>query len=706
MTVLSRIRENMALVVGVVAVSLVVFVLTDFFTGYNRANTGAPNVGTVAGEKVSYKEYNDKYNQMHDNYTKQGRTVSASDNYSIMDQVWQMLVSDKAYQKEYESLGIGVSGEEMLDMFSGKNISPIVKQQFDQYFKTVVKKEFNGQDVLAFLQQAKDNPEQKEAIRQLEDYLKETRLKEKYEAMISKAYLSSKASVKRKQRDTERKSNASFVGVNYAQIPDSTLKADDSELKAYINSHKEMYKQEAVTLIKYVQFDIRPSTADSAKAKAGVAKLKEGFVNADNDSTYTAGRSGVPFNKNNYVIPKDLPAAIKDSVRGAAPKHVFGPVLVGNMYKLYKLVDARTGGSVNADLRHILIAVKDTTPAAQAEALAKATEVRAKATPENFGAIVAESSDDMQSKMNGGSIGWYSGGGFYGLDFDNAIKGAAKGSIVGPIKTKQGFEIIHVADKSDESYLLAEVEREIGVGSETNNKIYTAVNDFAAKAQAKKDIEAAGKEANITVRTSQPLGNNAKNLSGLPARTLILWAVNAKEGEFSPVQDVDRSAYVFAQVYKKRAEGVQDIEDVRAAVTREVLNEKKAKMIKEKLDKVANGTDLNKIKDAYGAGAFVSTAADVTFETPTIAGIGNDPIVVGKIVGAKANTTSKPIVGKNGVYVIQVTAVTEAPAKDAKALEEGQKGNAQAMQNMVRQKIEQSLIKQADAKDERYKANF
>lgn len=706
MTVLSRIRENMALVVGVIAVSLVVFVLTDFFSGYNRASGGAPNVGTVAGEKVSYKEYNEKYNQMHDNYTKQGRPLSTTDNYSIMDQVWQMLVSDKAYQKEYESLGIGVSGEEMLDMFSGKNISPIVKQQFDQYFKTVVKKEFNGQDVLAFLQQAKDNPEQKEAIHQLEEYLKDTRLKEKYEALVSKAYLSSKAAAKRKVKDTERKSTVSFVGVNYAQIPDSTLKADDSELKAYINSHKAMFKQEEATLIKYVQFDIRPSTADSAKAKAGIAKLKAGFIAAENDSAYTQGRSSVPFNKNNYVIPKDIPVAIQDSVKGAAPKSVFGPVLVGNAYKLYKMVDARRGGAVNADLRHILIAVKDTTPAAQAEALAKATEVRGKATVENFGAVVAESSDDMQSKMNGGSIGWYSGGGFYGADFDNAIKGAAKGSIVGPIKTKQGYEIVHVADKSDESYLLAEVEREISVGSETNDKLYTAINDFAAKAQAKKDIEVAGKEAGIVVRTSQPLGNNAKNLSGLPARNVILWAATAKEGEFSPVQDVDRSAFVFAQVYKKRSEGVQDLEDVRAAVTREVLNEKKAKMIKEKLDKVANGTDLNKIKDAYGAGAFVSTAADVTFETPSISGIGNDPIIVGKIAGAKANSTSKPIVGKNGVYVVQVSAITEAPAKDAKAIEEAQKGNAQALQGVIRQKIEQALIKQADAKDERYKANF
>ena len=706
MTVLSRIRENMALVVGVVAVSLVVFVLTDFFTGYNRASGGAPNVGTVAGEKISYTEYNEKYQQMHDNYTKQGRPVSTADNYSIMDQVWQMMVSDKAYQKEYESLGIGVSGDELVDMFAGKNISPIVKQQFDQYFKTVVKKEFNGQDVMAFLQQAKNNPEQKEAIHQLEEYLRDTRLKEKYEAMVSKAYLSSKAAAKRRTRDTERKSNASFVGVSYAQIADSTLKADDNELRAYISTHKEMYKQEEATLIKYVKFDIRPSSADSAKAKAGIAKLKEGFANTDNDSSFTQGRSSVPFNKGNYVIPKDFPAPIKDSIKGAAPKTIWGPVLVGNSYKLYKLVDARTGGAVNADLRHILIAEKDTTPAGQAATLAKATEVRAKATPENFGAIVAESSDDMQSKMNGGSIGWYSGGGFYGPDFDNAIKGAAKGAVVGPIKTRQGYEIVFVADKSNESYLLAEVEREISVGSETNDKIYSAVNEFAAKAQAKKSIEIAAKEANIVVQTSQPLGNNAKNLSGLPARDLILWAISAKEGEFSPVKDVDKTAYVFAQVYKKRSEGVQDIEDVRAAVTREVLNEKKAKIIKEKLDKVANGTDLNKIKDAYGAGAFVSTAADITFETPTIPGIGNDPIIVGKIVGAKVNTTSKPVVGKNGVYVLQVSAITEAPAKDAKALEEAQKATSQSMQGVIRQKIEQALIKQADAKDERYKANF
>ncbi|MFN0200629.1 MAG: peptidylprolyl isomerase [Bacteroidia bacterium] len=625
MTILAKIRDNISIVVGVIAISLAAFIVSSAFDYTGKTGSGVPDVGFIKGEAIPYKEYKAKLDEVEKNYQTQGQTLNEAMRMNIQDQVWNQLVSEKVYKTEYEALGLGVSGDELVDMFAGKNISQVVKQQFEQFFKEQ-NKAFNGEDVLAFLQQAtkSGNAQQKDAIRNLEKYLAETRLQEKYQTLISGAYLGSKAMAKRKNIEGGRKVTANVFGVNFASIVDSTLKVDDNELRAYISKHAEEYKQEEATVIKYVQFDVRPSGKDSVKAKEKVMKWYEGFATAKDDSVYTAGKSSTPYNKNNYVSLNQIPAEIKDSLKAKPMKSVIGPVLSGGAYKLFKVVDMKMGKE-----------------------------------PQNPN--MPPMPDSLAGKMV-------------------------------------------------ETYLLAEVARTIDVSDETNNGVYSMVNDFAAKAQAKKDIEATAKELNLlsSFKQSAPLEKNTKMLMGMPARQLILWALENKEGAFSEVQSLDGgqgNAYVFAQVFKKKAEGVKDLEDVKDEVTAKVRNEKKSKMILDKLAKITSG-DLNKMKEAYGAGAFVSAATDITFDTPAIPGIGNDPVVVGKIVSTAKGTTSKTIVGKNGIYIVQPTAVTEAAAADDKMLADLQKNAQQQAQSSIRSKIEQALVKSADVKDERYKAKF
>ncbi len=115
---------------------------------------------------------------------------------------------------------------------------------------------------------------------------------------------------------------------------------------------------------------------------------------------------------------------------------------------------------------------------------------------------------------------------------------------------------------------------------------------------------------------------------------------------------------------------------------------------------------MEEIKTAYGAGAFVSNATDITFESQSIPSIGNDPYVIGRICGMKKGTTSKPIVGKNGVYIVQVSEVTEPVALDENSLKGAKKGQAQNGQSQLRNRINQALLKMADVKDERWKAGI
>jgi len=82
-----------------------------------------------------------------------------------------------------------------------------------------------------------------------------------------------------------------------------------------------------------------------------------------------------------------------------------------------------------------------------------ANDVAARAKKgEDFAALAKQYSEDTKSKDNGGELGWLAKGQLVINntplpEFDQAAFAANKGTIVGPIKTSAGFEIIKVEDK-------------------------------------------------------------------------------------------------------------------------------------------------------------------------------------------------------------------------------------------------------------------
>ena len=119
-----------------------------------------------------------------------------------------------------------------------------------------------------------------------------------------------------------------------------------------------------------------------------------------------------------------------------------------------------------------------------------------------------------------------------------------------------------------------------------------------------------------------------------------------------------KDGYVVAQLTKKIKEGLAAPDDVRAIVEPILIKEKKVKQITEKM----KGTSLEQIAQATGQTNNIQVSENVTLASPIIAGQGNEPSVVAVAFVLPENKLSKPIAGNNGVYVIEVTQKTIAPA--------------------------------------------
>ncbi|MEZ4686780.1 MAG: hypothetical protein R3B47_12150, partial [Bacteroidia bacterium] len=453
------------------------------------------------------------------------------------------------------------------------------------------------------------------------------------------------------------------------------------------------FEQDASTSIRYVKFDIVPSAEDTARAAQRVSRLEKAFAEAKNDSLFVNGKSRFGF-QSGAQVPALVPAGIVDSFLSGNEGEVFGPVKEDNgaYFKMYKLVKVENGDESYGKARAISVPYGSDSTAARN----KANDLKRQANASNFADLMAEN--------NGSPARWYSEG-MAGEDIFGAISKAGSGSIIGPFETPGGYMVLHVMDKTSKKFVFAQIEEKVVPSDRTTDEAYKKANNFAASVQENGNLEAIAAQEGLNSTPSGQLLNTTFNLGNIQegARQIIRWALNSDLNAISEVLPAGQS-YVVAQVTEKRAEGLQSVADVRNAIQAEVLNEKKASMILDKLKGISG--DLNAMASAYGEGASVKTGTGISFANTNIPGIGNEPMIVGRIAGMAKDAVSGPLKGTTGVYVVQVTNVTEASEPDAGTLATQKEAKSDAGSGAFQTKAAQAMQELAEVEDNRVKAGY
>ncbi len=684
MSALSRIRQNIGLIAIVIFIALAAFILTDFIRGITTIVQGVPEAGTVAGSTISNDEYQEQVSLYNQN---SGGGDLAYCN--LRNQVWTNLVREKVFQQELDKVGLQVTGEELYQMFAGETVSPLVRQLLG----IQPGQEVTQVQMRRFLDQlTNESPEQ---LAQLEEIAARERGIERYNSMLAASYLGSDASARRENRRNNRSVNLSFLAIKYNTISDSAVSVSDGELREYLRENEEEFQQEEQSLVRFARFELTPTRRDSMKVYQGMASRRENFGATLNDSTFTIGRTRTPY-RGVYRLPFALPEGIRDSVLAGEEKQVFGPVEENGYYKLYKLVSKTDTSTVSAKVRHILVTYDGDSTKALGEARQALSSARG-----DFAAAAAEFSDDPGTKASGGQLGWYRIGQF-GPDFDEAVENASIGSVVGPVEGPGGYHVIKVEAKNSEAFALAQIEEEVIYTKETRDSVYGVANNFAAYLQNSQDINQTASELGFPAFQSAPLTKDACSVGGglNGGRELVVWAVSADVGDVAKRIFTVGDNYVVAQLVSRTEEGVQPLEDVREIVAGRVRNEKKADLIRERLASYA-GQDLNAMQTGYGEGAFVNSAQNISFSSPTIPNVGADPMVIGKAIALSQGETSDIIEGRDGIYVMQVTGVTEAEELDEASLEIQRNQAAQQGRFSLQSAINNALIEMSNIDDNR-----
>ena len=682
---------------GYILVFAIGFAIVAFLVG-DAINVGKPFwsanqkvVGTVDGNDISIDDFQPKVDQSLNQYKQQfGGSLNPQMTAMAVDQVWNAELAGVLLNKEYERLGLTVSEDELFDLLQGQNPSPIIKQ----YFSNPQTGQIDRATLMNFLK-SKDA----QALQQsnmLQQQIKEQSLQAKYSNLIRNSVYVTSLEATDEYTNRNKLANFKYVGLDYSTVADASVKLTDADYSAYYDENKARFNnpQESRSF-DYVSFSIRPTAADSAAVKAQVEKIAADFRTSKNDSLFAAINSDVkvPYT---YLSKGKLGDAALDSAVFALPAgSYYGPALTGNSYKLVKVIDTRFSPD-SVKVKHILIDPAKVGGEDKAIKLADSLKGLI-AKGGNFAELAKTYSVDG-SKDQGGSLPSFTRGQMV-PEFENAAFDGKAGDLK-VVKSQFGYHIMSIERQMGNSKVakLAYIEKALGASSKTQQAAYKAASNFLNDVKGK-DFAKYAQEKGLKVAVADKISATQGFAAGLDnPRKLIQDAYAADKGDVLPEIYTMTNEYVVARLTAVNPKGILPLDAVKKEIQPLVLNEVKAKMLKDKLN-AAGKASLDQI--ASKVGAPVNPVQNIVFANPVIPGVAQENKLVGSVFGAQPGKVSAPVAGDRGVYVFVVDGFTNpAPIanmfkqKESMLLSLGQRSGQAAFQ---------ALIDQATIKDNRVK---
>ena len=709
MAAIGKIRSWGPVLAIVIGLALFAFIAEEMFRSCeSQSNERRQQVGEVLGEKINVQEYQ----SLVDEYQQVMKLTQGRDNFSeqelnqIKDQVWNTYVSNKVIEKEAKMLGLTVTDEEMKDILrEGTNPmllqTPFVNQQTKR-FDVAALQRFQDE----YKKAAQTSPQVVEQMKTIYDYwmflektLRQQTLAVKYQTLLAGCLISNPISAKAMYEAQNVESDIILASVNYNTMEDSQVKVSDEELKAAYNKDKEKYKQlEETRDIKYVEYQVVASEADRAELMKRMVdaanKLESG---ANPDEVVRKAQSqiaylGVPVTRRG--ITYDIFQKVDSMAVGqtSQPFESKGD----NTLNVVKLI-SKTQLPDSVEFRMIQV-----TGSTLDEARNRADSI--------YNAIKGGATFEAVAKIYGqtGEKQWMTTAQYEkapSIDADsksylNALNTLPAGELKN-LQFTSGNVVVQVTDRKamTTKYDLAVVKHSIDFSKGTYSEAYNKFSQFVSENKTLEDVEKNASKFGFHVLEKGDMtvaDHLVANING--TRDALKWIFEAKPGEVSPLYECGSNDRLLVIALEKvHPEGYRAFEDVRDQIGQQLVIDKKAEAI---MDKMKN---IKGVEFAETLGAKIDTVKQVTFAAPVfVQSTGaSEPALSGAVAAlAEGKFTPKPIKGNAGVYMFQVVSKKER---------EGAKFDAKEQEQMLRREAQQAasrfmqeLYEKADVTDNRY----
>ena len=661
MATLQNIRSKGPLLVIVIGLALFAFIAGDAWKVMQPHQ--AHDVGEVNGDALSAQEYQNLVEE-YTEVIKLSRGVTALNDEQtnqVRDEVWRSYVNNKLVEKEAKALGLTVSAAEIQDILKA-GVHPLLQQtpfrnpQTGAFDKDMLNKFLVDYAKMSESQMPAQYAEQYNNMYKYWSFIQKTlvqsRLAEKYQALVSKALLSNPVEAQDAFDARVNQYDLLMAAVPYSSVVDSTIVVKESELKDLYNKKKEQFKQYQESRdIKYIDVQVTASAEDRAAIQKEVDEATEQLANTTDDYTSFIRSVGseapyVDLFYNKTAFPADVVARLDSASIGS----VYGPYYNGadNTINSFKVVAAAD----SIEFRQIQVFAED---ALKTKTLADSIYTAIKGGA-NFADLAKKYGQTGES--NWMSSAQYEGAQIDGdnLKFISAINNTGVNEVVN-LPLGQANVILQVTNKKavKDKYKVAVVKREVEFSKETYNRAYNDFSQFIAANPTAEKMAANAEEAGYRLLDRKDLYSSEHTIGGVRGtKEALRWAFSAKPGDVSGLYECGESDHMVAvALVGVTPEGYRPLKAVQDQLRAEIVKDKKAEKIMADM-KAANATSLDQYKAMSGA---VSDSLKlVTFAAPAYVSAlrSSEPLVGAYASAAEVNQLSAPIKGNAGVFVLQV----------------------------------------------------
>ncbi len=647
MAVLNSIRKRGVFLILIIALALFSFILSDIINKGGSAASVQNVVATVNGTEILREDFMTQVDQYQRNL---GPNASSS---QAMNLVWDRQLKALLYDQQVKALGLTISEEQLNDQLRMSLANnPTFQDENGMY---------SDARLIEYMAAIQNNARAKQ---QWDTYLKGVREslgQSTYASLITSGMEVSMADGEQLYRFENDKIDIEYLYVPYSSIDDEEVDVSESEIRNYIKANAKDFEVDPMVDLEYVIFEESASNEDIAAQSEELSELIDSFDSAEDVEFFVNDNSDENFN--DQWLRRDAMAQIlRDSLLTLPQGSVYGPYRDGGNFKLSKVVaNMQMADSVEA--RHILIPVglsrvdSITRSPAEARAFADSLYGVLKRNRRKFTKFVSDYSSDLGSVENGGHYDYFGYNTMVAPFRDFCFEG--KTGDLGVVESQFGVHIIEIEGQKNKSkaYKVATITREIEPSEETLSLVFSESAKFEEAARSE-GFDQAADEKGLTPRPVNRIGALDASIPGIGNnRSIINWAFQ----EDVSVGDLKRfslnGSYVVARVTRKSTEkSLMSVAEASATVTPILRNQKKAEQIRQGL----SGSTLQEL--ATSQNTTVKTASALTRATPTIAGAGTEPAVVGAAFGVGALNTTELIDGETGVFKVRV--LEEQPAVD------------------------------------------
>lgn len=712
MALISKIRKHSWIIVASLALALLGFLIMDVVRNNTFGGNTRYTVGKVNGETIDYNDFSRTEQTLYNN--------SQVDPFVRRNYLWNYFVEKSLLSKIADKLGLGVSDAEMDELQYGNNLSPIIAQRFMNPNTGQI-----DRDQLNKIKQALENNTLRADLvtywnEQKNEIIKD-RLQNKYTSLVNGAIYAPSWQAELRNSESNELLDFQFVKLPFDLVKDS-IAISDNEIANYISSHRAQYDYpEEARFVEYASFKVSPTSDDSTAVFKDVQSLIDSFKTTTNDTAFLAQNESKLDEA--FVSKSALSPTVADALYGLAKGAVYGPYIDNGHYVIAKMMNRKVVPD-SVEVRHILRNVQTPDQLASAQRTIDSLKTLLESGKAKFDSLAIRFSQDPGSGFNGGKLGVNAPGvmvkPFNDVMFYKAVPGKYYS-----VTTQFGVHLIEVtkqifkkADKKDpksstakEQVQLAYIAKPIIPSQETQNKIEDQVNSIIQANRTLADLKKALSNRNdVSFEKSGPVKANDATVGQLASsqatRDLVRWAFDSKTniGDASPEMftyednvNFYTNQIVLAGLKSIQPKGLATVDAVRDEVSQILTNKKKGEKL---ISQLGDAKDIYALSTKYSIK--VDTASNVNFSTSFLPSMGNEPKVVAAAFGTEKNSTSKPIIGNGGVYVVKTTGRT--PSVGSNDLNFFREQATSLSKNNIKSFFMESIKKNANIKDNR--SNF